>query len=845
MKTKEKQKRGSTFFAMVLAMIMVANMALPTVVFASGVQDKTEATSGKITKKTATQQLDEENQKTVSAKGKVATQANEEQIIISKVDVTLKITDEMERVLKNEGEIPKEYNSETDTFGIYKHTKTIPSIMDVKLYDEHENKYSMDELNKKLENEDHSFFIAYGWMDKMNINFNDFTYEKLEYVTSILSDHSYYYFVSIENLYEYMTGDGMISNYGNVIIGDPTNINVYIEKRKVDTKLSIVNYDKEGEKYGGSWKIISKLGTPNNILNLKQASMHNHSWEYKKDTQTPNKILAYCTQTEYKDGCSYQGKDHALTLDLDASDMEYTEKEYDKASVTNNISSITGATCGEIYYEGTNYKKSTTPPTNLGTYTASVTLGGVTATKTFTISKLNPTYTAPTAKKLTYNGTEQALVNSGQTEHGKLWYRMKDSGTWQEGTVPKAKDAKKYTVLYYLEGDSTHKDVGSQSEPAGSVEVTIEPKDITATITPNGGTYGNVTEATVALDGVVEDDKDTGEIQTADIKEAPLYEVKENKGGTKAGSYDVVLSLKDAANYTWEATEGKELKVSFIITRTSNTWKTEPSVKGWTYGESHEAPVAEPMYGKDTLVVEYRPADAEDSAYTTEEPKDAGDYKVRFTVAETESYGSLSKVLEFTIQKAAKEAPKLKHPLLLAKGKGGNKSITISWLRYSGASGYEAYWSYCGGKKNYKKFAAVKNNKLTVTHKKLKNNRNYKYYIAAYRMENGKKIYLAKSNVLHVAMKQSKFTNAKSITLNKKKVTLKVNKTFKIQAKVKLENKKKKQIVHAKTYRYYTDNSNVAKVSKKGVITAKAKGRCLVYVLTNNGVYRKIKVTVK
>ena len=290
----------------------------------------------------------------------------------------------------------------------------------------------------------------------------------------------------------------------------------------------------------------------------------------------------------------------------------------------------------------------------------------------------------------------------------------------------------------------------------------------------------------------------TGEIQTADIKETPLYEVKENKGGTKAGSYDVVLSLKDAANYTWEATEGKELKVSFIITRTSNTWKTEPSVKGWTYGESHEAPVAEPMYGKDTLVVEYRPADAEDSAYTTEEPKDAGNYKVRFTV-----------------------------------------------LRYSGASGYEAYWSYCNGKKNYKKFAAVKNNKLTVTHKKLKNNRNYKYYIAAYRMENGKKIYLAKSTVLHVAMKQSKFTNAKSITLNKKKVTLKVNKTFKIQAKVKLESKKKKQIVHAKTYRYYTDNSNVAKVSKKGVITAKAKGRCLVYVLTNNGVYRKIKVTVK
>ena len=804
---------------------------------------------------------------------------------------------------------------------------------------------------------------------------------------------------------------------------------------------------------------------------VQTAEAAGHTWKYEVDAKSSNQINAHCTETKYQEECEYQKS--TATLTLNAEDIIYTGKEYDKASVINNISSITGATCGEIYYEGTNYKKSTVPPTNPGTYTASVTIGGATATKTFTISKLDSTFTAPTAKKLTYDGTEQELVNSGQTEHGKLWYRLKDGGTWQEGTVPKAKDAKKYTVLYYLEGDTTHKDVGSQSDPAGSVEVTIEPKDITATITPNGGTYGNVTKATVALDGVVEDDKDavavdlrysgqandgstvtdsvkvpekagsytvatgtvsntnyklkgdskpftiakakvsapsisskeyTGEIQTADIKETPLYEVKENKGGAEAGSYDVVLSLKDAANYTWEATKEKELKVSFTITRASNIWKTDPAVKGWTYGESHETPVAEPMYGKDTLVVEYRPADAEDSAYTTEEPKDAGDYKVRFTVAETESYGSLSKVLEFTIQKAAKEAPKVtavpetvkgqgngqitgvdssmeyrkdgdkdytaitgenvtglqagtyfvrykesknykaskeaeviiaagtqltitlpsnqegytltvdknvidwheeatltftlkegytkiedfavlvngkkvelnaknsyvirdietnmevtvtgvklngntiekrKRPLLLAKGKGRNKRITLSWLRYSRASGYEVYWSYCNGEKNYKKFATVRNNKLKVTHKKLKNNRDYKYYIVAYRMENGKKIYLAKSNVLHVAMKQSKFTNAKSITLNKKKVTLKVNKTFKIRAKVKLESKKKKQVLHGKAYRYYTDNSNVATVSKKGVITAKAKGNCSIYVLTNNGVYKKIKVTVK
>lgn len=740
MKTKEKQKRWRTFFAMVLAMIMVANMALPTVVFASGVQDKAEETSGKITKRQRRNNLDEENQKTVSVKGKVATQANEEQIIISKVDVILKITDEMERVLKNGGDIPKEYY-----FGegnsVYDYTTTVPDIMDVKFSDEHDNVYSMEQLNEKLKKNDYTLKIAYGWIK----GFTSQYYEK-----SIALDDVNYYLEIDFKIVGNNSGPYMTVSDGAVAFGAADNfaINAYIAKKDKESKIDISHItgieEAASDKFTSSFMSKFKLGNRNQIVALKNIALHNHSWEYKQDTQTTNKILAYCTQPEYKDGCSYQGKDHALTLDLVAKDMEYTGNEYDKASVTNNISSITGATCGKIYYEGTNYE-STTPPTNPGTYTASVTLGGVTATKNFTISKLDSTYTDhPTAKTLTYNGTEQELVNSGKTEHGKLWYCLKDSGTWQEGTVPKAKDAKKYTVLYYLEGDSTHKDDGSQSDPAGSIEVTIEPKDITATITPNGGTYGNVTEATVALDGVVEDDKDTvsvdlrysgeandgstvtdpvkvpekagsytvstgtvsntnyklkgdskpftiakakvsapsisskeytGKIQTADIKETPLYEVKENKGGTEAGSYDVVLSLKDAANYTWEATEGKELKVSFIITRTSNTWKTEPSVKSWTYGESHEAPVAEPMYGKDTLVVEYRPADAEDSAYTTEEPKDAGDYKVRFTVAETESYGSLSKVLEFTIQKAAKEAPKVTAVPETVKGQG-NGQIT-------------------------------------------------------------------------------------------------------------------------------------------------------------------------
>ncbi len=191
------------------------------------------------------------------------------------------------------------------------------------------------------------------------------------------------------------------------------------------------------------------------------------------------------------------------------------------------------------------------------------------------------------------------------------------------------------------------------------------------------------------------------------------------------------------------------------------------------------------------------------------------------------------------------QVSKLKLPILLAKGKGGKQQITLSWLKVKDADGYEAYWSYCDGGKNYKKFATVKNGKLTVTQKKLKNSKQYKYFVVAYKMVDGKKVYIARSNYLHVAMLDNKQTNAKSVSVNKTDVVLTKKQIFTIQAKIRLENGKKKPLLHTAEFRYYTTDARVAKVNSDGVITAKGAGSCTVYVLANNGVYKKIKVTVK
>lgn len=81
--------------------------------------------------------------------------------------------------------------------------------------------------------------------------------------------------------------------------------------------------------------------------------------------------------------------------------------------------------------------------------------------------------------------------------------------------------------------------------------------------------------------------------------------------------------------------------------------------------------------------------------------------------------------------------------------------------------------------------------------------------------------------------------------MNKKKVTLAVGKTFTLKCEIKAENSSKNLVFHTSSYRYYTTNSKVAIVSKAGVIKAKGKGTCSIYVLANNGVYKKVKVKVK
>lgn len=168
-------------------------------------------------------------------------------------------------------------------------------------------------------------------------------------------------------------------------------------------------------------------------------------------------------------------------------------------------------------------------------------------------------------------------------------------------------------------------------------------------------------------------------------------------------------------------------------------------------------------------------------------------------------------------------------------------SIKISWNKVSGADGYLVYGNTCGKKNSYKLLKDTKSTSLT--HKKLKKATSYKYLVVAYKNVSGVKATLAASKVIHTITKGGKTGVAKSVKVTSgTKVSLKVGKTKKIKAR---EVKSDKKIDSHRKLSYESDNSKIATVNASGKITAKKKGKCNIYVYAQNGVYAKIRVTVK
>ena len=130
-----------------------------------------------------------------------------------------------------------------------------------------------------------------------------------------------------------------------------------------------------------------------------------------------------------------------------------------------------------------------------------------------------------------------------------------------------------------------------------------------------------------------------------------------------------------------------------------------------------------------------------------------------------------------------------------------------------------------------------------VAGKKLKKGTHYKFLLVA--LDKSGNV-LTVSTTVHAATAGGKITNPKKVTTKakKNKVSVKAGKSFKLGAVAVKASKKLKMPTH-RAMKYETSNAKVAKVSKKGVIKGVKRGTCYVYAYAQNGVFAKIKVTVK
>ena len=174
--------------------------------------------------------------------------------------------------------------------------------------------------------------------------------------------------------------------------------------------------------------------------------------------------------------------------------------------------------------------------------------------------------------------------------------------------------------------------------------------------------------------------------------------------------------------------------------------------------------------------------------------------------------------------------------------------LHISWSKIKDADGYDIFLFEDTNSEANETLTIDGNKTFNFTKKGLKKKSLYGVYVKAFINDNMQKTYIKESPIVYAYTSKgtSKFTNAKSVTVEKSRVSLKKDNTYKIKAKInKLQNGKRllsKKIVP--TLRYISDNNNIATVNNAGKIKAKASGVCKIYVIAANGVRATLKVSV-
>lgn len=378
--------------------------------------------------------------------------------------------------------------------------------------------------------------------------------------------------------------------------------------------------------------------------------------------QTPNTYNQYANlnQLPTKTGISVsfylQGSLSSYAKDITKSVVTFTCMGVGTPTWTWNDTSsaeakFTSTDNGATLTVGAKISSSTTPATSCvnkdkTTYTAKVTVYGTEYTNTKTVDG------AVGSHSLTYTAsgnviTESCKNNCGHSETATLKVKN-DADLSYTGS---AKEPLEVSYSSGWQGEknasisySKNTDVGQ-----GSGSITISGAKATQNFTITNGTMTGIAadKVSVPYDGnphsITVKNVPTGATVTYST-DGKTYS-KTNPTFIGIGTNTVYYKV-EKANY--DTVTGS---ATVIISQAQNSWTTEPSIEGWTYGEDAKTPnKGTPKFGSD-VKVEYKLATEDDNQYSTIVPTNAGNYKVRFSVEGNANYTALSKEVDLTIAK--------------------------------------------------------------------------------------------------------------------------------------------------------------------------------------------------
>lgn len=587
--------------------------------------------------------------------------------------------------------------------------------------------------------------------------------------------------------------------------------------------------------------------------------VHTHNWTYGAQG---NQLTASCSKGGTQ-GCPYDSA-HKLTLTLNASNATFSGSAYTGASIATEGQSAwtaAGLAMPKIQYEGdtgTTYPISSDAPTAAGNYKAVISAEGQRAEAAFLI---------------TSGGS-----GSGGDDSGSGGQSGGGSGGGSTPSTPSEPTNPTENFSIPVKNEQTVKVEAEIKEGTANVsEITNETID---KVVNNKDSESKVDTITIDLSGAKQ------EITGVTLSKESVQTLAQTTAAADNGIDTATIQLSKATvvldNKTLETlveqakgndirlvVEDKDRKELNTVQQTSLS-QHQVATTFEAYFVSDGQRIHDFKGGKAVVSIDFTPEAGKDTSYYhlvyVAENGEMTRYKTKyetgklmFTATHFSDYaviydtGEKNETLKPEEEKAdssdtdARVAMDTSYSKLRLRVPTSTRTTNVlKWTKQTGADGYVIYGNLCNSKgKTYKlvKQVTIKDNTTTSwIDTKLASGTYYKYYIKAYKLVDGKKVWIAKSKVVHSTTTGGKYGNAKSVKVNKTSVSLAVGKTFSIKAEQVL---KDKPIAGHQNIKYESGNSKVASVTSKGVIKAKKKGTCYIYVYAQNGMYKRIKVTVQ